>query len=120
MDLSFGNLRDANWKLRHYKNAKDQDWKLSDWAISTLGELGEAANIIEKIERGDVTLDAARPALAKEFADVAIYLDLLATRTGVNLAEAIIEEFNNVSRCVGSPIRLSGEGVIFEHSETDL
>ena len=117
MSLRFEVLRFANTqRLPTFKNARGEpanakpdgsDWKLSAWSNAVLGELGEAANLIKKIERGDLTLDEARPALAKEFADAATYLDLLAFRAGVDLGWAVYDKFNEVSARVGSPVRLA-------------
>ena len=117
--LVFNVLREANKaRLPTFKNGKGEpahsmpdgsDWKLSAWSNAVLGELGEAANIIKKVERGDLTLDEARPALAKEFADVQIYLDLLAFRAGVDLGRATIDKFNEVSARVGSRVRLAAD-----------
>ena len=117
MSLDLDALRKANKKrLPQFKNGKGEpahstpdgsDWALSTWSNAVLGELGEAANLIKKIERGDITLEDARPALAKEFADVLTYLDILAMRAGVDLGRATIDKFNEVSVRVGSTIRLS-------------
>lgn len=82
-----------------------------------LGELGEAANLIKKIERGDITLDEARAALGKEFADVLTYLDILAFRAGVDLGRETIDKFNAVSVRVGSTIRLTAND--WHYSEGD-
>lgn len=115
--LTFAALRAANIaRLPTFKNAKGEpahseadgsDWALSAWSNAVLGELGEAANIIKKVERGDMTLDEARPSLAKEFADVQTYLDILAFRADVDLGQATITKFNEVSVRVGSPVRLA-------------
>lgn len=119
MGLSFETLREANkLRLPTFKNAKGEpahakadgsDWKLSAWSNAVLGELGEAANIIKKIERGDMSLEEARPALAEEFADVVTYLDLLATQAGIFLGVATYNKFNKVSKRVKSPIRMSAD-----------
>ena len=119
--LTFNTLRGGNlarlpeFKNRHGHAAHAEhpdgsDWKLSAWSNATLGELGEAANIIKKIERGDYTLDEARDSLADEFADVVIYLDLLAFRAGVYLGDAVMRKFNQKSRDVGSKVRIDGDG----------
>lgn len=115
-NLSFKTLREANLaRLPTFRNAKGEfahsqsdgsDWLLSQWSNAVLGELGEAANIIKKIERGDFSLDEARISLAKEFADVVAYLDILAHRAGIDLGEATRAKFNEVSVRVGSPIRI--------------
>lgn len=118
--LTFNTLREANKRrLPTFKNAQGDpahsepdgsDWALSAWCNAVTGELGEAANLIKKIERGDITLDMAREDLAKEFADVVTYLDLLAFRAGVDLGLATIDKFNEVSRRVGSPVRILEDG----------
>jgi NTP pyrophosphatase (non-canonical NTP hydrolase) len=106
--LDLDALRGANAaRLPLYYENGCPEWKnLSQWSNATLGELGEAANIIKKIERGDFTLDQARPMLAKEFADVLCYLDLLAMHAGVNLSEATVNKFNEISERVGSDVHL--------------
>lgn len=136
MGLSFDDLRDANLlRLPQFKNALGEpahsepdgsDWSLSAWANAVEGELGEAAeaiehfifyallqkhfgraaNLIKKIERGDVTLEAKRQELADELADVMTYLDILAFRSGIDLGEATISKWNRVSERVGCDLRL--------------
>ena len=54
----------------------------------------------------DLTLDEARPDVAKELADVVTYLDLLAFRCGVDLGRATMDKFNEVSERVGFPDRI--------------
>lgn len=109
--LTFNTLRSGNIDRQEDVPSWAQNtWRLSAWSNACLGELGEAANIIKKIERGDFTLEEARPALAKEFADVVTYLDILAARAGVNLGEATIAKFNEVSKRVGSKIRIDADG----------
>jgi NTP pyrophosphatase (non-canonical NTP hydrolase) len=59
------------------------DWSLMTWVNAILGEVGEAANIIKKVERNDFTLEEGRAELGKELADVLIYLDIYAFQIGV-------------------------------------
>lgn len=114
--LTFNVLRAANLKRQdEFKNAagqtfKSSDWPLSRWMNAVLGELGEAANLIKKIERGDFTLETAREELADELADVQTYLDLIAARAGIPLGHATIEKWNKVSKRVGSTIRINDDG----------
>jgi NTP pyrophosphatase (non-canonical NTP hydrolase) len=112
--LDLATLREANLlRSKQYKNARGelvaQQWGLSQWSNACLGELGEAANVIKKIERGDFTLDTAREDLGKELADVMIYLDLLAHAAGISLDTATINKFNEVSErvCVDVYLRVS-------------
>ena len=105
-------FRDAKGRLSHPQipgRPVGSDWALSQWANATCGELGEAANLIKKIERGDFTLDEARAELGDELCDVLTYLDLLAHRAGVDLAEATIRKWNRVSERVGADVRLKGD-----------
>lgn len=128
--LTFNTLRQANLKrLPQFKNrqgkkahSKDDgsDWALSAWSNAVLGELGEAANIIKKVERGDLTLEQARPELAKEFADVQTYLDILAFRAGVDLGRATIQKFNEVSERVKSSIRIREDGSDWEYDKDQV
>ena len=106
-------FRDAHGRLSHPPiegQPHGFDWSLSDWLTATAGELGEAANLIKKVNRGDLTLDEARPALAKELADVLTYLDILAHRAGVDLDAATIAKWNEISARVGAPLRLTDAG----------
>lgn len=118
--LTFKVLREANRKrLPTFRNKKGEqvhadetgrEWSLSDWMCATAGEVGEAANIVKKVLRGDFTIDEARPELAKELADVALYLDLVANLAGIDLGKAVLEKFNEVSVRVGSPIFIKEDG----------
>jgi NTP pyrophosphatase (non-canonical NTP hydrolase) len=120
MGLTFDTLRTANIaRLPHFKNGKGEqahakkdgsDWCLAQWANAVTGELGEAANLIKKIERGDFTLEEKRTELADELADIQTYLDILAMRAGVDLGRATIDKWNRVSLRVGSPLQIQSDG----------
>ena len=114
--LTFAELRAANIaRLPQFKNRKGEpahsqpdgsDWALSTWCNAVLGELGELANLVKKIERGDMSLGEVRGDVADELADVVTYLDILAYRCGVDLGEATPSKFNRVSERVGCDVRL--------------
>jgi NTP pyrophosphatase (non-canonical NTP hydrolase) len=116
MKLTFEILRYANLaRLPLFMNAKGEpahtqldgsDWSPGEWSNAVLGELGEAANLIKKVKRGDLTMDEARPALAKEFADAVTYLDILAYQCGVDLGEATAAKWDEVSARIGIELRL--------------
>ena len=124
-DLNLRYLRIANMaRLPLFKNPKGEaahaepdgsDWALSAWCNAVCGELGEAANLIKKIERGDFTLEEKRAELGKELADILTYLDILAFRAGVDLGAATIDKFNEVSTRVGAPVYLVGQEVYVDH-----
>lgn len=73
--------------------------QIGDCALA--GEVGELCNLIKKLKRGE---NVPKEELAKEIADVQIYLDLLAARLGVELDNATIEKFNQVSVKRGSTV----------------
>jgi len=113
--MTFATLRKANttriplFKNKHGKvvhNADGSDWSLSQWSNAVLGELGELANVIKKIEREDFTLEEARVDCAKECADVMTYLDILAFRLGVDLGQATVDKFNEVSDRVNVDVHI--------------
>lgn len=61
------------------------------------------------MERGDMTEEQAKTKLASELADVAIYLDLLAHRLGIDLGDAIMATWNAKSEKLGIPLYLDAE-----------
>lgn len=128
--LRFIDLRRANegrCRPPYFKHTI-KSWTPCKWTTALAGEVGEAANIIKKVHRGDYTLDEMMPgptaitmtaalegghvvtvreAIARELADVICYVDLLAARLDIDLAEAVAAKFNEVSKRVKAPIELS-------------
>lgn len=112
--ISFDELRRINLqRCRRWHPGGLNDWSLSDWYTATVGELGKAGNVIKKLNRsrdgivgnniGDLGL---KNALRDELADTIIYLDLLAAAAGIDLANAVVSKFNEVSLRNGFPERL--------------
>lgn len=89
-----------------------EEWSISDWAVAMVGEAGEACNQIKKFNRLRDKLHSNNPdsfdmsKLADEIADTFIYLDLLATRCGLNLETIVISKFNAISEREGLPHRV--------------
>lgn len=102
--LTFATLRERNVKrcLEFYPMC--YSWSAADWATALTGEWGEACNIMKKMKRAmdDADLIPLKK-LADEFADVAIYLDLLAFHFGIDLEQAVREKFNETSRKRNAP-----------------
>jgi NTP pyrophosphatase (non-canonical NTP hydrolase) len=117
--LSFQTLRQANKnRLPLFKNSKGDiahskddgsDWTPADWMTATMGELGELANFMKKVRRGDSTLEEMRENIEKEFADVVIYLDILASQYGIDLGEATRKKFNEVSERVDANMFINSD-----------
>lgn len=121
--LRIPQFRDKHGRICHEKE-DGSDWSPSQWLQAVIGELGEYANERKKFERGDLTLEEFRVKAGKELADVQIYLSILAMRcldspgvptiAGIDLGGAVIDKFNEVSKRVGSNVRLAINRVYIE------
>lgn len=91
-------------------------WSASDWMTATLGELGEAANLVKKLNRirdgipgNKETETELRQKLQRELVDVFIYLDLACQAMGFRLCDVVPGVFDAKSEQIGYPLRLSDE-----------
>lgn len=119
--LTFDTLREANMaripRFRgpsgtFYHQPDGSDWSLAEWGEATLGELGELANVLKKVRRGDFSLEHAMPMIRREFADVLIYLDIYAYQLRIDLGEAVREKFNEVSHRVDAGVFILADNSI--------
>jgi NTP pyrophosphatase (non-canonical NTP hydrolase) len=85
-------------------------WTTSDWMTAMVGEVGEAANVVKKLNRyrdgvpGNKVSEAElRDQLRKEIGDVFVYLDLMAQSLGFKIEDAAREVFNAKSTEIGYP-----------------
>lgn len=88
-------------------------WSTSDWMTALVGEVGEAANVVKKLNRyrdgirGNKASEIAlRQQLRKELGDVFVYLDLMAQSLGFDLEDAVREVFNAKSGEIGYPVMI--------------
>ena len=102
-ELTFHMLRTVNVKICNKHFHKLKSWSGTDYACALSGEVGELCNFIKKMKRGE---KVPKSKLAKEMADIQCYLDLIAARYDVDLAEVTIDKFNEVSDRKKSNIRL--------------
>jgi NTP pyrophosphatase (non-canonical NTP hydrolase) len=103
-------------KLRVANNTRQVQWEnaqdklsLSYLGNAIAGEVGEACNVIKKLEREQLGLRGSRASvadLADELADVIIYIDILASRCNIDLDEAIKSKFNKTSEKYGLGTRI--------------
>lgn len=120
--LTFYDVRERNRTRseRWHKGGLNR-WSESDWGVALAGEVGEALNKIKKLNRLRDELpnrDNAEPwkdnrdraaivaEIGAELADSFLYLDLLAQRLGLVLADEVVKKFNKVSENYGFPERL--------------
>jgi len=66
-------------------------------ALGLCGEVGELANKVKKILRGDVTLEQRRDDLRAELGDVLWYVSGLASDLGLELRPIAVEALENMS-----------------------
>lgn len=88
-------------------------WSTSDWITATLGELGEAANVVKKLNRVRDGIPCNKETeaelwakLREEIADVFIYLDLFASSLGFEMRDIVRAKFNAKSEDIGYPERI--------------
>jgi NTP pyrophosphatase (non-canonical NTP hydrolase) len=108
--LTLQSLRDAN-AARHVEwwGGNPQAVTLSFRGNELAGEVGEACNVIKKLERERLGIAGSRATdeqLGDELADVVICADLAAMDRGIDLAAAVARKFNATSEKVGMKTRL--------------
>lgn len=77
--------------------------------LELAGEVGEAANIVKKLERERLGLVGSRTtvaALEEEIGDIQVCLDLVAAKYNIDLRKAAIAKFNAASIKNGFPQRI--------------
>ncbi len=104
-------MRSARW---HKQGTRE--WLITDWGNALAGETGELCNKLKKLQRLRDGLQAKRDEnitelglineIAKEAADVFLYLDLVCAELDIDLARAIVLKFNVVSAAENFPERL--------------
>lgn len=131
--LTFNELKEANASraTRWHKNGITE-WSPSDWSCAVAGEMGEVCealalvvvtagkvgrlcDVVKKFNRvaGGIAsknnpkdLQDAIQKVATEIGDTVVYLDLLAQRMGIDLAQSVRDTFNRVSIRENMPERL--------------
>lgn len=115
MPLTFDELSKCNLERCEQSYHPVDDWSPSDWLTCVMGEVGELAHLFKDERRGDYV---SKRAIARELADIVIYLDLLAQRLSVNLGDAVVEKFNITSRNIGSDVRLEDVQEAYDGADT--
>lgn len=98
-EIKFSDLRKANVE-RQEEWCRESLPDLSFRGNELAGEVGEACNVIKKLERERHGWRGSRDTvehLAEELADVIIVVDLIASQVGIDLGKAVAEKFNATS-----------------------
>ncbi|MCS0501563.1 MazG-like family protein [Ancylobacter mangrovi] len=110
-DLTFAELQAANL-ARQAEWCPDDLPDLSFRGNELAGEVGEACNVIKKLERARHGWRGSRASLdqlAEELADVVICANLVAITAGIDLGAAVIRKFNATSMANGLQTKLQAE-----------
>lgn len=114
LDLDYVCATNLERAKRWHPNFPNDGWTGADWSNAMCGEAGETANIVKKLRRDDLGLQAAVQGsrgdllvkLGDEIADTFLYLTLLAAHYGVDMPAAIVAKFNAISIREGFPDRM--------------
>lgn len=104
---SYYTLRDANL-ARMKEWVSEVKLSLSFKGNELAGEVGEACNIIKKLDRERLGLRGSRATLEElkeELSDVIICVDLIAMEVGLDLEQAVKDKFNKTSEQRGLSTR---------------
>jgi len=67
---------------------------LEHLVVCMLGELGEYANVLKKVIRGDLSYAEAESSLHEELTDLFIYIIKIAGQSGVDLESSYLKKLN--------------------------
>lgn len=105
MELTLKQIRDANVRRSiEWMGEKPGEKDLMFCAVELGGEVGEALNVIKKLERGRLGVRGGivdREALCEELADVMICVDRVAAAMSIDLDSAVKRKFNKTSEKYG-------------------
>jgi hypothetical protein len=120
-DLTFAEVTEANVARCQRWHAGGLDgWSVTDWSNATAGELGEVCNAIKKLRRVEdgianisdpgrllASRDEAVAVIGEEIADTFLYLNLLACRLGISLADKphCCVGYSDECGCFGETVR---------------
>ncbi len=89
----------SNFDQKHFpkyavdkENPKEQVDTLTFLTLGALGELGEFANVLKKVHRGDYSVDDTISDMKAEIADVFIYLMKICQHLDIDLETAFLEK----------------------------
>lgn len=72
--------------------SSDNLGELEHLVVCLVGEIGEFANELKKVVRGDYSYEDRRAALSEELADAFIYLMKMAAQTGIDLETEFLKK----------------------------
>lgn len=102
MSLSLENIKNLQKDFDRNHSVGDKDFyvdinesnihELEHLIVCLLGELGEFANILKKVSRGDFSLEEVKDDLDEELVDTFIYLIKISNQFNVNLEKGYLDK----------------------------
>lgn len=114
-EITFAKLRKVNTIRNDEVFNPCNNWSLMEWACAMAGEAGEVCGAIKKMRRMEEGTNSAKDPndlnvykrkVADEMADVIIYLDLMASKMDIDLGQAVVDKFNEVSDRMNAVTRI--------------
>jgi NTP pyrophosphatase (non-canonical NTP hydrolase) len=78
--------------------SSDNLHELEHLVVCLIGEVGEFANELKKVVRGDASYEERQAALAEELTDTFIYLIKIAAQTGIDLESEYLKKLEKNRR----------------------
>jgi len=109
-------MTDVYCSLQEANTARQKEWDVDNQITlayrgnELAGEVGEACNVIKKLERERMGIRGSRDTvehLAEELADVEICNGLIAMQAGIDLDAAVVAKFNATSEKMGLKTRMA-------------
>jgi NTP pyrophosphatase (non-canonical NTP hydrolase) len=102
--ITFEYVQEANRARGKAWHGDAAEWTMSDWGVALGGEVGEALNIIKKLNRerdglvgNNKSKAELEEALGKELADIVHYSMIIANVLGIDLGKTVAAKFNEIS-----------------------
>lgn len=105
MSLSLESIKNLQKDFDRNHSVGDKDFyvdingsnihELEHLIVCLLGELGEFANILKKVSRGDFSLEEVKDDLDEELVDTFIYLIKISNQFNVNLEKGYLDKLKH-------------------------
>lgn len=107
-DYTLNALADLQRRRSKESFPQCEQWTLPDLMTAIMGELGEAANELKKLRRGDLCKypGERHDKVALELIDTLTYTLLMLNMMDYDIEHIFARKFNEVSERVSSPLRL--------------
>lgn len=113
IELTISDIHEINQERKLEWHGPGNEWSPAEWGNALAGECGELCNVLKKILRESQGINTKqyapgqlRQMAADEIADVYLYLDIIAEELSIDLYEAIVKKFNEVSERENLPQRI--------------